>query len=120
MTPECGVRGRPRSKWGRASMRAAALSIGLAAALTGCTGFGMCGVRECPADAKLSAEVRSLLAQSPALGAPNSISVQSLHGVVYLRGLVSTPFQIAEAGSIATRVPGVIDVQNMLSIDNSR
>jgi osmotically-inducible protein OsmY len=101
-------------------MRTAALSTCLAAALAGCAAFGKCGVRECPADAKISAEVRTLLAQSPALGTPNSVRVQTLHGVVYLRGLVSTPYQIAYAGSIATRAPGVTDVQNLLSIDNSR
>ena len=61
-----------------------------------------------------------LLAESPALEAPNLISVQTLHGVVYLRGIVSTPYQIAEAGSIAARVVSVSRVQNLLSIDNSR
>jgi osmotically-inducible protein OsmY len=104
----------------RASMRAAALCICLAAALSGCAALGKCGLRECPADAKISAEVRSLLAQSPALAAPNLISVQTIRGVIYLRGLVSTPYQIAEAGSLARRARGVIDVQNLLSIDNSR
>jgi osmotically-inducible protein OsmY len=104
----------------RASMRAAALCIYLAAVLTGCAAFVKCGLRECPADAKISAEVRSLFAQSPALEAPNLISVQTVHGVIYLRGLVSTPYQIAEAGSLAARARGMIDVQNLLSIDNSR
>jgi osmotically-inducible protein OsmY len=99
--------------------RAMALCLCLAAVLAGCASFGKCGLRECSADAKITAEVRSLLAQSPALGAPNSISVQTVHGVVYLRGLVSTPYQIAEAGSIAARAAGVTDVQNLLSIDNS-
>jgi osmotically-inducible protein OsmY len=46
--------------------------------------------------------------------------VQTVHGVVYLRGLVSTPYQIAEAGTIAEQAAGVTDVQNLLSIDNSR
>ena len=101
-------------------MRAVAVGMCLLAALTGCASFGECGLRECPADAKISAEVRSLLEQSPALGTPNLISVQTIHGVVYLRGLVSTPYQIAEGGSIAARAAGVTDVQNMLAIDNSR
>jgi osmotically-inducible protein OsmY len=101
-------------------MQATTLYICFAAALTGCAGFGLCGLRECPADAKINAEVRSLFAQSPALGTPNSISVQTLHGVIYLRGLVSTPYQIAEAGSLAARARGAIEVQNLLSIDNSR
>ena len=99
-------------------MRTAALFVCLAATLTGCAGFGKCGLRECPADAKISAEVRALLAQSPALG--SSISVQTIEGVVYLRGIVSTPYQIADAGSIAERAAGVSAVENMLVIDNSR
>jgi osmotically-inducible protein OsmY len=101
-------------------MRAAALWICLAAALSGCAAFGKCGVRECAADARISDEVRALLAQSPALESPNLISVQTLHAVVYLRGIVSTPYQIAEAGSVAARADGVAQVQNLLSIDNSR
>jgi len=104
----------------RESMRATALGICLAAALTGCAAFGKCGLRECPADARISAEVRTLLAQSPALGPPNLISVQTVGGVVYLRGLVSTPYQIAEAGSIAEQAPGVTHMRNLLYIDNSR
>jgi osmotically-inducible protein OsmY len=43
-----------------------------------------------------------------------------MHRVIYLRGLVSTPYQIAEAGSLAERAPGAIGVQNLLSIENSR
>jgi osmotically-inducible protein OsmY len=101
-------------------MRATTLCICLAAALAGCAPFGKCGPGDCSADAKISAEVRTLLAQSSSLGAPNQISVQTIHGVVYLRGLVSTPYQIAEAGSIAEQAAGVTQVQNMLTIDNSR
>jgi len=101
-------------------MRAAALWICMATVLTGCAAFGKCGLGECPADAKITVEVRTRLAKNPALDAPNLIDVQTLHGLVYLRGLVSTPYQIAEAGSIAKGTPGVTAVQNLLSIDNSR
>jgi osmotically-inducible protein OsmY len=100
-------------------MRAAALGVGLSM-LAGCAALGRCGLRECPADAKVSIEVRALLAQNPALGAPNLISVQTVRGVVYLRGLVSTPYQIGEAGSIAQRAAGVTGVQNLLAVGNSR
>lgn len=100
-------------------MRAAALIV-WTAGLTGCAAFGSCGLRECAADAKISDEVRTLLAQSPALGAPNLITVQTVHGVVYLRGLVSTPYLIGEAQSIAEQAPGVTDVRNLLYIDNSK
>jgi osmotically-inducible protein OsmY len=101
-------------------MRAVGASICLVAALTGCAGFGKCALSECSADAKISAEVRALFAQSPALQSPNSISVQTKRGEVYLRGLVSTPYQIAEAASVAAQAPGVTGVQNLLSVDNSR
>ena len=86
----------------------------------GCAGLGKCGFRECPADARITTEVRSLLAQSPALGAPNLISIQTLNGIVYLRGIVSTPSQIETAGALAERASGVIEVKNLLTIDNSR
>ena len=95
------------------------LCVWLAAALAGCASFGKCGPGDCSGDAKITAEVRTLLAQSPSLGAPNEISVQTVRGVVYLRGVVSTPLQIEEAGSIAEQAPGVTDVQNMLTINNS-
>jgi osmotically-inducible protein OsmY len=101
-------------------MRAAALGLCLAALLAGCAPFGQCGQSACSGDAKISAEVRTLLAQRPSLGAPNQIRVQTIHGVVYLRGLVSTPYQIEEAGSIAEQATGVTSVQNLLSIDNSK
>ena len=103
----------------RNSIRSAALCICLAA-MSGCAAFGKCGLSECSGDAQISAEVRGLLAESPALEAPNRVSVQTLHGVVYLRGIVSTPYQIAEAGSIAARVVSASRVQNLLSIQNSR
>ena len=95
------------------------LCVMLAAVLAGCASFGKCGSGECSGDAKISADVRALLAQNSSLGGPNHISVQTIRGVVYLRGIVSTPLQIAEAGNIAEQVTGVTDVQNMLTIDNS-
>ncbi len=100
-------------------MRAAAVVVCLTAALSGCAVFGKCGTPQCTADAKISDEVRTLLAQSPAFGA-NQISVQTVHGVVYLRGLVSTPYLIGEAQSLAEQVAGVTDVRNLLYIDNAK
>jgi osmotically-inducible protein OsmY len=102
-----------------ALMRATVLIVCLTAALTGCAAFGKCSTDQCTQDAKISDEVRALFAQSPALGA-NQINVQTIHGVVYLRGLVSTPALIGEAGSMVEQVPGVTDVRNLLYIDNSR
>jgi osmotically-inducible protein OsmY len=100
-------------------MRAPALCMCLAVALAGCAALADRGQLESPADARISAEVRTLLEQDPALDAPNLISVQTHGGVVYLRGLVSTPYEIGEAGSLAAQVPGS-HVANLLSIDNAR
>lgn len=100
----------------------AGTSVALALLLllsSGCAGFGKCGLHECPADAKISEQVRSLIEQEPALGGANHVSVQTMNGIVYLRGLVSTPAQIAAAGALAEQVPGVTDVQNMIAVDNS-
>jgi osmotically-inducible protein OsmY len=102
-----------------AALRAAALIVCVTAALTGCAAFGKCGTPECTADAKINDEVRALLAQNPAFGA-NQINVQTIHGVVYLRGLVSTPYLIGDAGSLVEQVPGVVEVRNLLYIDNSK
>lgn len=100
-------------------MRAAALCICLATGLAGCAAFGNPRLFESPADAKISAEVRTLLRQSNGLGTPNVISVQTHGGVVYLRGLMSTPYQIEEAGSLAEQAAGVSRVENMLTLDNA-
>jgi osmotically-inducible protein OsmY len=100
-------------------MRAALLCL-CAAALGACASVGQCGLSECPADARISAEVRELLGRSPALGAPNLIEVRTRRGVVYLRGVVSTPYQIEQAGSLASAAPGVREVENLLTVDNSR
>lgn len=98
----------------------ATLFFCLTAALTGCAGKGACWICESPADAHVSGAVRDLISKSPSLGPPNLISVQAIHGVVYLRGVLSTPYQVAEAGSIAEQAPGVVQVRNLLSTDNSR
>ena len=100
--------------------RAWALCICLSVALAGCTGFAKRGPFGSPEDAKISAEVRALFEQNGALGAPDVISVQTQCGVVYLRGLVSTPYQVGAAGSLAAEAPGASQVANLLSIDNAR
>ena len=61
----------------RAALRAPVLYIGLGAALAGCATFARRDLPESPADARISAEVRTLLEQSPALEAPNLVSVQT-------------------------------------------
>lgn len=95
------------------------LRVCLVLPLTACAPYGACGIRECPDDAGISADVRARLAQSPEFAA-SEISVQTNHGVVYLRGLVSTPYQVSTAGSIAAAARGVSSVQNLLAVENAR
>lgn len=112
---------RQRSALRRCVSICAALScVSLAVAQTGCMVFSGCEQRECSTDAKISAEVRGRLRQSPEFAGSNQIIVQTRHGVVFLRGLVSTPLQIEEAGNIAAQAQGVSDVQNLVVIDNSK
>ena len=107
---------QPRSSVSRLGVpRVVLLGICLAA-LSGCAA----GLRESSRDAKITARVRALLAESDELGGANEITVQTDHGIVYLRGLVSTPYQIEEAGSVAAHVPHVLAVRNLIVIENSR
>jgi osmotically-inducible protein OsmY len=71
-------------------------------------------------DARITADVKARLAQYSELQAPNSLDVQTLHQVVYLRGLMGTPFQINLAASVASEVSGVRRVENLIGLQGSR
>ncbi len=71
-------------------------------------------------DARITAEVQARLAQYPELQAPNSLDVQTLHRVVYLHGLMDTPFQTSLASSVASQVPGVRRVENLIGLAGAR
>src|SRR5580698_11413839 len=71
-------------------------------------------------DARITADVEARLAQYPELQAPNSLDVQTLHQVVYLHGLMGTPFQISLASSLTSQVPGVRRVENLIGLQDSR
>jgi osmotically-inducible protein OsmY len=93
---------------------AAAMLLG--SALSGCAAVGQ------PEgdDARITAEVKARLGQYPELQAPNVLDVQTVHRVVYLHGLMGTPFQIRLASSVASQVPGVKGVENLIGLDDSR
>ena len=91
----------------------------LTATLTGCgvySAYSKCGSGGCPGDAKVTAEVRALLNQHPALGPPNQIYVQTLDGVVYLTGQVATDLQRDSAEAVAHEAPGVSRVMNTIAL----
>jgi osmotically-inducible protein OsmY len=92
-----------------------AFVIVLTGTLPGCAAYSAyrkCGSRGCPGDAKITAEVRSLLNQHPA----NQVYVQTLDGVVYLTGQVATDVQRDTAESAAHEATGVERVINTIAL----
>jgi osmotically-inducible protein OsmY len=93
----------------------------LASALQGCATHAGCGPGGCGADdAKITARVQAQFNQYPALQAPNLVYVQTVDRVVYLRGLVNTPYELELATSVASRVAGVTRVVNLIGLSNSK
>jgi osmotically-inducible protein OsmY len=102
---------------GRArGMHRIAVAILLGATLSGCAVVG----RIASGDARITNEVKARLAKYPELQAPNDLDVQTVSGVVYLRGMMSTPFEIALASSVAGEVSGVKRVENLIGLENAR
>jgi len=88
--------------------------------LSGCSALEQCGWRGCAGDAAITAEVRGLFEQHPALEPPNQLRVQTLNGVVYLYGLVDTDLERQLAESVAQEAPGVVRVVNSIGISGNR
>jgi osmotically-inducible protein OsmY len=89
------------------------------ALLAGCSVIRVyreCGYDGCPADRAITAEVVLELQKHPALGPPNSIRVQTLGGVVYLTGEVTTDYQSELAESAAQAAAGTNRVVNTLAL----
>jgi osmotically-inducible protein OsmY len=95
------------------------MTLGLVAAgvLSGCATFEKCGFKGCPGDAQITAEVKALFDQHPALG--TSIDVQTLDHVVYLYGLVDSRLQSEVAKSVALEAPGVTRVVSSIADRNT-
>src|SRR6266853_3107592 len=96
-----------------------AFVIILTGTLPGCAAYSAyrkCGSDGCPGDAKITAEVRSLLNQHPALGSPNQVYVQTLDGVVYLTGQVATDLQRDTAEAVAHEASGVSRLMNTIAL----
>jgi osmotically-inducible protein OsmY len=89
----------------------------LISALSGCATFEKCGFKGCTGDAQITAEVKALLDSHPELG--TSIYVQTLDHVVYLYGLVDTPFGSEIAESVAREAPSVTRVVSSIAYGNT-
>jgi osmotically-inducible protein OsmY len=96
-----------------------AFVIILAGTLPGCaaySGYRKCGPRGCPGDGEITAKVRALLNQHPALAPPNQIYVQTLDRVVYLTGQVAMDLQRETAESVAHEASGVSRIVNTIAL----
>jgi osmotically-inducible protein OsmY len=97
-----------------------ALAVILMGALPACAVYRKCGFAGCPGDAKITADVRALLNQHPALEPPNLLSVQTVDHVVYLSGVVDTDLQRQMAESVALEATGVAKVVNSIGLSGGR
>ena len=91
----------------------------LAAGLSGCAAFGKCDPANCTGDKKITADVNEMIKEHREFGAPGTIRVQTINGVVYLNGLVETDFERRSAESLVMQVANVKDVVNSLDVRNS-
>ncbi len=69
-------------------------------------------------DRAVTARVQASLEQYPSLQSPNNVTVQTIRRVVYLRGLVSTPYQKRLAGSVAAQAAQGLHIVNTIAVDN--
>jgi osmotically-inducible protein OsmY len=93
-----------------------ALAIIVAGTLPACAVYKKCGFAGCAGDAQITAEVRAVFTQHPALEPPNLIHVQTLDRVVYLTGQVDTELERSMAESVARQVAGVKQVMNSINL----
>ena len=89
------------------------------ASLDGCAVYRKCGFAGCPGDAKITAGVKALFKQHPALEPPNLLTVQTLDHVVYLYGIVDTDLERQIAESVALQAPGVAQVVNSIGLSGN-
>jgi len=95
---------------------ALALAVILTGALPACAVYRKCGFAGCPGDAKITAAVRVLIKQHPAVEPPNLVYVQTLDHVVYLSGQVDTDLERFMVESLALEVAGVTRVVNSINL----
>jgi osmotically-inducible protein OsmY len=90
----------------------------VAGTLAGCAVTDECRLAACRDDAKITAEVRTLINANPALASPNLIRVHTRDHVVYLTGQVNTDLVRSIADSLAGTAAGVTRVVDSIGIDD--
>jgi osmotically-inducible protein OsmY len=94
-----------------------ATALLLCLALSSCATSGKCGGDACAGDDAITKDLRDQIFNRPELG-NSSISVQTIAGVVYLRGLVDTNVEKSTVESMARGIPGVKSVVNSIEMRN--
>jgi osmotically-inducible protein OsmY len=97
---------------------ALATTLVVAGTLAGCAVTDECRLAACRDDAKITAEVRTLINANPALASPNLIRVHTRDHVVYLTGQVNTDLVRSIADSLAGTAAGVTRVVDSIGIDD--
>ena len=110
-------RSSQRTSPGRQHVRAfAAAALIAAVSLQGCAAFPQSANPS--ADQKITAAVQSRFQQHAELEAPNQLDVQTINGVVYLHGTVSSGLQRKEAVWVANGAPDVARVVDSVSVSH--
>jgi hypothetical protein len=86
--------------------------------IAGCASLEGCGTEGCRDDRRISGEVRALLEGHPSLEPPNRVRVQTVDRVVYLNGLVDTPYEKELAEALARQAKGPVRGVNLIGVNN--
>ena len=89
----------------------------LAGVLAGCADFRQFGSESAP-DSQITANAEAKLDQTPDLGPPGTIRVQTRDHEVYLNGTVISGFEKRNAEAIVRQVPGVEQVANNIDVQH--
>jgi osmotically-inducible protein OsmY len=75
-----------------------------------------CADQHAMSDDRITAQVKTAIAQHPDLGPPNRIYVDTRAHIVYLTGTVYDDLVIANAKDVVRNVPGVSEVVSDISV----
>jgi hypothetical protein len=89
-----------------------------ASLLAACASFEGCGPEGCAGDREITGRVQAIFDQHPVLEGSNRVSIQTVNHVVYLRGVVDTPYEQQLAASLAGEAQGVARVVDLIGLSN--